>query len=532
MLPVSASESISTAPIAGAASVAAVPPEASPPAAPAPPGQAGYPVYPQGTVASSGYPQNTAGTGYPAYPQGAPGIAPPSPGVAPQAAGQPPSGYGYVYPYGYAWPGYGYPYPYYYPYGYGYYPSTWAWTKPPKAPGETYAQVISGIVLGMGVLSILLALLTGGVAALVGVTGVLDSLPVQDLLLVPAIAGLTGGGFAIYYGIRGLMRSPSPRFTLPRPWLFVGLTALVLVVAIVQWHLNLRAGPGPAIATFPLVLLSGALPAFAILSFASWRMRLPGSRRHVWMSLFYGVTLAPLLALIGELIFSIILGRISPSAQLNPNDPARVIRLLVEIAVSAPLIEEGVKPLAAILIMPRLRTAASAFLVGLAAGIGFDMFETTFTYIGTGEADWVQIAFVRVGAGLLHGLGAGMVALGWYYFINGKGVHRRWLKGVACIFYAVAQHAVFNGSAVLVDFLPQPVEKWLGQVFYIGQFPISVGYFPFFVLDALILVMLIFMTGRLLRASEAPPAAPPVAAPAPGVPSTPGVAPAPVGGAV
>jgi RsiW-degrading membrane proteinase PrsW (M82 family) len=458
------------------------------------------------------------------------------PSVAPQpASGQHQAVHGYAspYPYGYAWPGYSYaaPYPSYYPYGYGYSPPPWVWARPPKAPGETYAQVIGSVVLGMGVLSILLALLAGGIAALIAVTGNFDSLPVQDILLVPTIAGLAGGGFAIYYGIRALMRSPSPRFTLPRPLLFVGLTALVLVVAIVQWHLNLHAGPGPAIATFPLVLLSGVLPALAILSFASWRMHLPGSRRHVWMSFFYGVTLAPLLALIGEIVFSIILGRTSPSTQLNPNDPARVIRLLVEIAVSAPLIEEGVKPLAAILIMPRLRTAASAFLVGMAGGIGFDMFETTFTYIGTGEADWVQVAFVRVGAGLLHGLGAGMVALGWYYFINGRGVHRRWLKGVACIVYAVVQHAVFNGSAVLVDFLPGPVEKWLGQVFYIGQFPVSVGYLPFFGLDALILVMLIFMTGRLLRASEAAPAAPPAATPAAGVPVAPGAEPAPVGGA-
>jgi len=316
---------------------------------------------------------------------------------------------------------------------------------------------------------------------------------------------------------------------LPRPLIFVSLTALALATAVIQWHFNLSGGPGPAIATFPLVLLSGALPAFAILSFASWRMRLPGSRRHVWMSLFYGMTLAPLLAIIGEYVFAVVLGRLSGRLTLNPDDPARVIRLLVEIAVSAPLIEEGVKPLAAILIMPRLRTAASAFLVGLAAGIGFDIFETTFTYIGTGEADWIQVAIVRVGAGLLHGLGAGMVALGWYYLINGRGVRLRWLKGVSCVLYAVAQHAIFNGSAVLVDFLPQPIEKWLGQVFYIGQFPISVSYFPFFGLDGLILLVLIFMTGRLARRSKEDAGASTATAPA-GDPAR-SRQPAPVGGA-
>src|SRR5262249_7118595 len=156
------------------------------------------------------------------------------------------------------------------------------------------------------VCGLLLALLTAGV----GVLGLLDNLPVEDLLLVPIIATLVGGGFAIYYGIRGVMRSPSPRFILPRPLIFVSLTALALATAVIQWHFTLSGGPGPAIATFPLVLLSGALPAFAILSFASWRMRLPGSRRHVWMSLFYGMTLAPLLAIIGEYVFAVVLGRL------------------------------------------------------------------------------------------------------------------------------------------------------------------------------------------------------------------------------
>ena len=77
----------------------------------------------------------------------------------------------------------------------------------------------------------------------------------------------------------------------------------------------------------------------------------------------------------------------------------------------APLVEEGVKPLGAILVMPRIRSASEAFLLGLAAGIGFDFVET-IGYIGMGEADWISVAIQRVGAGLLHGVGAGMGALG------------------------------------------------------------------------------------------------------------------------
>lgn len=460
-----------------------------------------YGVYPYGQ--SSAAPPNTQGAGtapgYPAYPQGTP----------PGGGSYTP--YYYGYPYAYPW---AYPLP----------------AKPRSAPGETYAKVVSGIVIGAGGLSILCALLVIGLSALIAAAGQFDNLPVQDLLLVPALTGTIGGGMAIYYGIRGIMRRPSPRFRLPHPLLFVGLTAVVLVGEIVLWHLELGSGPGPSITDVPLVLLSGVLPALAILSFTSWRLRMPATRRHVVMSLLYGLTLGPLLALILEIIVSIIL-RLLPSgaSSLSASDPVNVIRLLLEISVAAPIIEEGVKPLGALLIMPRLRTPVSAFLVGLAGGIGFDMFETTFTYIGTGQADWIQVALVRVGAGLLHGLGAGMVALGWYYFINGKGVSRRWLKGIGCMAYAVAQHGIFNASSVLVDGLPEPLHGWLNQVFYVGKLPIVVIELPFFGIDLLILVMLIFITGRLMRpwqGASGPPA--PVAIPATNSPTT--AEPAPIGG--
>ena len=427
-----------------------------------------------------------------------PGYSQPSGGRA-APAGFVPSPYYARYP-SYGWPAYGYHY------GYGYpspfmYPSSAVYRKPYPSRAEDYAQVVSGFVLGMGVVAVLLSLLVALVAVIELAAGALDNLPVINIFVVPLLAGLAGGGIAIYYGIRGLLRKASPRFTLPNPLLFVGLTVLVLIAAILQWHFDLGSGPGPALASLPEVLLSGILPALAILAFVAWRLHYPASRRHVWMSLIYGCTLAPLLAILLEVIFSLVVGRISPASttNLNPRDPSTLIHLLLELSVSAPLIEEGVKPLAAILIMPRLRTPMAAFLVGLAGGIGFDMFETTFTYIGTGQADWVTVALIRVGAGLLHGLGAGMVALGWYYFINGRGVRLRWLRGIGCVVYAVLQHAIFNGSTVLVLLLPDPVLKALEQPFSLGQLPLQYLDLLFLTPDVLILIVLIIVTGGLMR---------------------------------
>ena len=450
---------------------------------------------------SAPVPLSTRPPGYPVYPQGIqpPGYSQPPSRSAPPAGYAPsPSPYygGYS---GYGWPVYGYPYGYGYPSPFMYPAATYR--KPYPSKGDDYAQVVSGIVLGMGVVSVLIGLLAALVVLGEAVAGALDSLPVLDISGVPLIAGLAGGGIAIYYGIRGLLRKPAPRFTLPNPLLFVGLTALVLVAAIIQWHLDLGSGPGPALASFPEDLLSGILPALAILAFVGWRLRFPATRRHVWMSLIYGVTLAPLLAILLEVIFSLVVGRIAPfsTSSLNPRDPSTLIHLLLELSVSAPLIEEGVKPLAAILIMPRLRTPMAAFMVGLAGGIGFAMFETTFTYIGTGQADWIVVALIRVGAGLLHGLGAGMVALGWYYFLNGRGVRLRWLRGIGCLVYAVLQHAIFNGSTVLIELLPDPVLKALNQPFTIGQLPLQYVDLLFLLPDVLILIVLIIVTGGLMR---------------------------------
>src|SRR5207244_1364873 len=81
--------------------------------------------------------------------------------------------------------------------------------------------------------------------------------------------------------------------------------------------------------------------------------------------------------------------------------------------------------------------------VGLAAVFDFILIETT-GYIASGYEDWLSIALIRTGSGLLHGFGAAMVTLGWYYLTH-PGKHRG-LKVAGCWTYAVLQHAIWNGS--------------------------------------------------------------------------------------
>jgi hypothetical protein len=81
--------------------------------------------------------------------------------------------------------------------------------------------------------------------------------------------------------------------------------------------------------------------------------------------------------------------------------------------------------------------------LGLAAGIGFNLIETT-GYISSGYQDWLSVALIRTGSGLLHGFGAAMITLGWYYLTHP--VKHRGLKVAGCWTYAVLQHAIWNGS--------------------------------------------------------------------------------------
>jgi hypothetical protein len=422
----------------------------------------------------------------------------------------------------------------YAPYGYpvAYYPPYAGYVRR-RAPGETYALVISWLVTLLGSLSILCGLLLGALTVLIVVSGfdLFGSLALQDVLIVPTTTTLLGGVYALFAGISGIRRRASPRFIPPRPALFVFLTLLVMGAGIVLWHTQIATGPGLPLAVLPIVLLSGVLPALAVLAFAAWRLHLPATRRHVWLSIFYGLTIGPLLAIILEYITTILISHANlanPSA-LSTQDPSGLIRLLVEISVAGPIIEEAVKPLAALLILPRLRTASAAFLVGLAGGIGFDMFETTWTYIGLGEADWVTIALQRVGAGLLHGLGAGMVTLGFYYLVKARNIPNRGLLALGCIAYAVLQHAINNASTVLAEFSSDTVRQWFDQPFFLGKLPLPVGILPFLGYDILILVVLFYVTGRLRQSDSAgAESLPPTATPALPAMPTPAL---PLGGA-
>lgn len=326
-------------------------------------------------------------------------------------------------------------------------------------------------------------------------------------LISIAAAGILGGIFGGYQSIRSLLQKPSARFALPAFWIFVLLYLIVVAIG-----LSLSSA-GKAVAFLPLtivlIVLAGLFPALAVLALGDRRLRLPHfpkwptTWRRFALAIVSGATLGIFLAGLLEFLVEVLLvGRSGINFYLcidQPNAPSCQSTgvydlILLSIAVMAPIIEETVKPLAVGLLMIRIGRASEAFVLGLAAGIGFDLIETT-SYISSGYHDWLSVALIRTGSGLLHGFGAAMVALGWYYLIHGK--KQRLLKAFGCWFYAVLQHALWNGSWGLV-LLPAPVGP------LINSWNVNIGSYalPFYeivnIIEALlILAFFIYMTGKV-----------------------------------
>lgn len=232
----------------------------------------------------------------------------------------------------------------------------------------------------------------------------------------------------------------------------------------------------------------------------------PTSWRRLVLALVSGATLSVLLAGILEFVIQVILvgsqGAAFSRALNDPNfspPPSLYAILLIMLAVVAPLVEEMVKPLAVVILIGRVKSKAEAFALGLACGIGFNLVETT-GYISSGTgSDWLNIALIRSGAGLLHGFGAAMVALGWYILTHkeeGSWPRRIWLS-ISCALYAMIQHAAWNGSVGLL-LIPGPVGNFFQNGSWtLGVLTIHAYEFVNLVELFVMLILFIYIAGRL-----------------------------------
>jgi len=341
-------------------------------------------------------------------------------------------------------------------------------------------------------------------------------------LIAFAAAGILGGSFGLYHSIRSLLKKPSISFSLPTFWIFLILYLLAVGVGFLL-HVTGQEVSVPALTIF-LIVLAALFPALALVALAVRRLRprftagekgrSPTTWRRFAVALISGGTSAVFFALVLELILIVVLALGQRAVDINqylnnpnapaPQDPALINLIFILLVVIAPIVEELVKPLGVVVLIGRISSAAEAFILGLACGIGFDLVETA-GYISMGYRDWLNVALERTGTGLLHGFGAAMAALGWYY-ITRPSKDRRVLLALGCWLYAVVQHAIWNGSAAL-DILPPPigplVNSWnLNLGFTTLSFTVILN-----IIEALLfLAFFIYVTGRVrIRALSSSP---------------------------
>jgi hypothetical protein len=299
-----------------------------------------------------------------------------------------------------------------------------------------------------------------------------DLLPAATIAAGVIVLSL-GFGLALAWAGWSALRGRPPRpFRLPRwGWWLLGLGG-ALAVGQAAFSAGLT----------PLVLVAhiaaGVLPAFLFLSLALGSARRRGgaiSTRPMAGSMAWGGLGGVGLAMAAEIVLVLVAavgfviwlaatqpdlmgklqtgvlelqksGDLEELAGLVPylTSPLALLGILGAMGVIVPLVEEGVKGLAVPLVAlaGRRLSRLDGFLLGVAAGAGFTLFEGVLNGVLTLSApgSWAPLMLLRAGTAAIHCCASGLAGLGWQAILT----ERRWARGIGLGASAVALHGVWN----------------------------------------------------------------------------------------
>jgi hypothetical protein len=308
-------------------------------------------------------------------------------------------------------------------------------------------------------------LLLGGCSATIGFFGLpvasfsSDILGAQLGTMAGMFLGLGCGALALYHGIASLLGRPSKPLRLAPAYVFY----LVFAVALGLGNVVLIYEISEFILFPPIFLLGAALPTLAVIAWAFRRLGWPVSWRHGAIAFVVGSTLSIALAIILEGFLGFVayvilypLGElgyyISDTLSFGSSgflerlfsSPA-ILVFLIFTAFEAPIPEEFAKALGVTFLgRMRITNERQAFALGLLSGAGFAILENMLyegLYAQWTGWSWGGITLLRGIGSVLHPLGTGIVALGWYR-AREKGF-RELLKSYAL---AVGLHTLWNGG--------------------------------------------------------------------------------------
>lgn len=308
-------------------------------------------------------------------------------------------------------------------------------------------------------------LLLGGCSASIGFLGLPGTSYGDDFLgaqlgqMAGMFLGLGGGMLALYHGIASLRGRPSRPLRLAPAYVFFLVFAIVLGLGNVI--LNFEIGE-----TFlfpPLFLLGAALPTLAVLAWGLGRLGWPITWRHGAFAFVIGSTISIVLAIVLEGIIPFVAyALLYPLRELGYyfsdtlafgssgflerlfSSPAILVFMLFT-AFEAPIPEEFAKVLGVTFLgRKRITNERQAFALGMLSGAGFAILENMLyegLYAQWSGWGWGGITLLRGIGAVLHPLGTGIVALGWFR-VRERGF-RELLKSYAL---AVGLHTLWNGG--------------------------------------------------------------------------------------
>ena len=319
-----------------------------------------------------------------------------------------------------------------------------------------------------------------GIAALVGYFGLPVLLPVEDMLsynlgqIGAIFLGLGCGSLAVYHGIGSISGRKSSILKFPSFYVF--WIALALVLGLGTLIVNFEVATTYLFP--PLFMLGAALSTLAVLAWSYRRMDAPLTWRQASLAFVCGSTLAIIVAVVLEIILPFLaylllepvwylaegladFGWGTPGWIERLFSSPLILVLLAVVAVQAPIPEELAKALGIPMFgRTRITNERQAFAIGLASGAGFAILENMLyegLYASHNGWGWAGITLLRSIGSVLHPIGTGIVALGWFRMKEGGAG-----KLFKAYLLAVGLHTLWNGGF-------EPLVYLTGLDYFVGS---------------------------------------------------------------
>lgn len=342
-------------------------------------------------------------------------------------------------------------------------------TKPSKF--WAYVAIIAGGLLTLA-----------GFAALIGYLSLPFSFVFEDILsyeigqIAAVYLGLICGPLAIFHGFGSITKRPSSPVKMPSFYIYWIVLALVLGLGSLILDIDLAV----ELLFPPIFVLGAALSTLAVLAWAFRKMGWPITWRQTSLAFVCGSTLAIIVAIVLETMlpyFAYLLlepfwSIADEFAHLGWEVPGFIERLfssplilvfLAVMAVEAPIPEEFAKALGIPMFSRiRIQNGRQAFAIGLASGAGFAILENMLyegLYASHNGWGWAGITLLRSIGSVLHPIGTGIIALGWFRMKDGGGS-----KLLKAYFLSVGLHTLWNGGF-------EPLVYLTGLDYFAGEGP-------------------------------------------------------------